>query len=251
MKGNIRYWLRSLGDFFLPRACVVCGRRLILEEDHICRDCLEDMPRTYNWNMAHNTMADKYNDKIQRDLLKRDPLGREDYQYAVALLFYRADYKAITKALKYHANIPLGRHFASMLASVISTSALYSDLDLIVSVPLHWTRKLSRGYNQAEIIARTLSKELNVRYEEKLLFRRRHTRTQTKLDYSHRAANVEGAFGVRVKSLKDCSQVKHVLIVDDVFTTGATIAACESALRETLGPSVRLSAASLGFVHFS
>ena len=243
MSGGIKKYLQALADFFLPRACIVCSKRLEISEKHICRDCLEDMPRTYNWNLPHNPMADKYNDKIQQNI-SQAPV-REDYQYAAALFFYRSGYKFVTQALKYKGNIPSGRYFASQLASVIASSPLYSDVDMIVPVPLHYTRKWRRGYNQAEIIASEIASNLGVQMNSSLLYRSRRTRTQTTLGQDQRAANVSGAFAVKNPPAE---APHHILIVDDVFTTGATIAECHKALRSVLGPSVRISAATLAFV---
>jgi ComF family protein len=117
-------------------------------------------------------------------------------------------------------------------------------------VPLHWIRKWRRGYNQAEVIAREVAAELGAPLDCRTLVRRRRTQTQTKLDVKDKTTNVAGAFKVR-KRTQDSEgqqQLKHILLIDDLFTTGSTLMACFTALREVFPPSVRISVATLAFV---
>ena len=159
----------------------------------------------------------------------------EPYQRAAALIYYRAEsgYSAIPRALKYRRDFAAGRHFAAMLGRRLAGSPLFEDVDLVVPVPLHWMRRWRRGYNQAEIIAREVAGVLGVPSDAKLLRRTRHTESQTHLDASGRVRNVAGAFKVRHIPLKKPAP-RHILLVDDVFTTGATVAACERAIRDAV-----------------
>ena len=126
------------------------------------------------------------------------------------------------------------------------------DADAIIPVPLHWRRKWSRGYNQAEIIARGIGQEMGVEVRTDVLFRKRMTRTQTKLSVEEKAQNVSGAFEVTLPKdwlmLNGSLKVRHLILVDDLFTTGSTLYACYAALRSVFPPSVRISVATLGFV---
>ena len=243
--------LCSLLDFFLPRKCLVCGEILTLREKHVCACCLADMPRTFYSKMPRNWMADRLNGLIQRDLDVKSTSRSQDavpYSYATALFFYRAStgYRNITKSLKYHGDLAAGRYFASLLAKDMAQSDLYADVDTVIPVPLHWTRRWSRGYNQAEVIGRELAKVLGAEIRTDVLKRKRRTRTQTKLSIEKKAANVSGAF-VLAKgiSLADSS---HILLVDDVFTTGATVHACYEVIREIAHPPVKISVATLACV---
>ncbi len=132
-------------DLILPRACAVCGRTLLMNERYLCPACLADLPRTYFSKMRRNQMADRFNDLVQRSL----DSGRPGYLYATALFFYRSStgYRDITRNLKYHSNLGIGHYFSQMLGSEMAESGLYSDVDTIIPVPLHWTRNWSRGYN--------------------------------------------------------------------------------------------------------
>lgn len=274
-KKNIVQWWRAAGrgmkavaDLILPRVCVVCGERLLLREHHICLHCLADMPLTRYWERKHNPMADKFNAVIQVGLEQTwgKAEAREHYAYAAALFFFshNAPYRHIPYSIKYEGRTDIGRYFGQMLGRRLGSSEFFKDVDCVMPVPLHWIRRWRRGYNQAEVIAREVAEALGAPLDCKTLVRRRRTRTQTKLDVKGKAANVSGAFKARSpqtsgisrgtsKVIKDDTpsdklKVRHILLIDDVFTTGATLHACLVALRTVFPPSVRISVATLAFV---
>lgn len=241
---DLKTSLPALLDLVLPRVCVVCGRALMPCEKHICLLCAEDLPRTRFAGLSHNPMAEKFNAGMSPD-------EYEPYAYAAALFHYSAGsgYDNITKTLKYGGNLAEGRFFASMLASELVASELFSDVGAVVPVPLHWMRRWKRGYNQAGVIARVLAREMGVRCEPGLLKRRRRTASQTSLDAAGRQENVRGAFIADRKVIDAmlASGVRHLLLVDDVFTTGATLLECYRAVRTLAGPELRISVATLGY----
>lgn len=241
---DLKTSLSALADLLLPRVCVTCGRLLIPQEKHICLNCLADLPETHFASFGHNPMADKFNARIAGD-------DYEPYAHAAALFHYSAEskYSRITQALKYHRDFGAGRFFARLLGTRLAASEAFSDVDLIAPVPLHWTRLWSRGYNQAEIIARELEKALHVPCRSDILIRCRRTGTQTKLSGDEKAVNVAGAFTAtkRAVSLAQGNGLRHILLVDDVFTSGATLGECHKALRKVFGPETRISAATLAY----
>ena len=245
MKGNVLRGLRAAGEIVLPRICLVCGERLLLDEKHLCLNCLADLPLTFFWSMSHNPMADKFNEMIQ----KGGPSAHERYAFAASLIFYHseAEYRLIPYQIKYHGNISAGRFFGRMLGSRLATSELFADVDAVVPVPLHWTRRLKRGYNQAEVIASGVAESMGIPLRTDLLKRRRRTRTQTKMEVEEKIGNVKGAF-IASPGSSNISDIRHILIVDDVFTTGSTLYACFAALRTSFPPPIRISIATLGFV---
>lgn len=253
MKGSVLRGLRAAGEILLPRQCITCGQRLLLEEKHLCLECLADLPQTYFWTMSHNPMADRFNENIQKDIETDEDDGlHERYAYAAALFFYHseAQYRLIPYQIKYHGNIRAGRYFGRMLGNRLTSSELFEDVDMVVPVPLHWTRKWKRGYNQAEVIAGAVAEALGAPMRTDLLRRRKRTTTQTRMEVEDKRKNVAEAF-VSTPSLADIAAqdgIRHLLLIDDVFTTGATLHACFVALRTVLPASVRISVATLGFV---
>ena len=263
LKDIVQYGLKAVLDLFIPRKCLVCGRSLDAAEKHLCRECLEDLPRTYYWLRRFNPMADRFNALIQENLervwsshekatifedadINKNHIG---YSFAAALFFYRAEseYRRIPYQIKYHGDIPAGRFFGRQLGQKIAGAEHFADVDAVIPVPLHWTRKWSRGYNQAEVIAREVATALGAELRTDILERRRRTRTQTKLTIEGKAANVQGAFRV-LPGASDHAGPKHLLLIDDVFTTGSTLHTCYTALRTAFPPSVRISVATLAFV---
>ena len=237
-------YVRAMFDMLLPRACVVCGRKLNISEKYLCLHCASDLPLTRFGLMSHNPMADKFNETIQKGL--DNSWRQEAYAFASALFFYEDEsgYKHIPHQIKYQGNISAGRYFGRMLGRELGMAEWVADVDMIIPVPLHWKRRWSRGYNQAEIIAQGVSAELGIPMRTDILKRIRMTQTQTKLEVSEKAENVAGAFAV----LTPVSGLKHILLIDDVFTTGSTLHSCFLALRVTYPYPVRISVATLGFV---
>ena len=199
----------ALGDLFMPRACLACGRRLGMRERHLCLSCAADVPYTRFWLAAHNPLADRFNAVLERHR-GTEPM---DYAYAAALIYYKGAYRSIPRALKYQGDLAAGRHYGALLGRRLAAAPHFADIDLVIPVPLHWTRLRSRGYNQAEILARALVDAFRsapstvipgltrnlpeVRTD--LLVRARRTRTQTRVSVDQKAQNVASAFQVPIR----------------------------------------------------
>ena len=131
----------ALSDLFMPRACLACGCRLGMRERHLCLSCAADVPYTRSWLAAHNPFADRFNAVLERHR-GTEPM---DYAYAAALIYYKGAYRAIPRALKYQGDLAAGRHYGSLLGRRLAAAPHFADIDLVIPVPLHWTRRRSRG----------------------------------------------------------------------------------------------------------
>ncbi len=219
-------------DLLFPRVCPVCGRLLLRREKYLCLSCLSDLPLSYYWSWPNNPAEVCF-------------WGRLNIVRASSLLIYRGEspYKKIVHSFKYEGNRGLGEFMGEMLARRLVESGLYGDIDLIIPVPLHPLKKWKRGYNQASVLAKSIGKLLNKPVEEKALIRRKFTSTQTKKDAIHRWENVMNAFSLKNKTF---IEGKHILLIDDVLTTGATLEACGQHILKL--ESCRLSIVTLAYV---
>lgn len=241
--------LRAVTSMVFPRRCLACGAVLNLSEEGLCLCCSADMPYTRFGEWRRNPMADRFNAAIEAGAAEEraGALAAPGYEDAAALFHYRAGYKNITRSLKYARNFRGGGRYAVELGRMLAAAPQYRDVDVIVPVPLHWTRVVSRGYNQAATIAAGVARAFPSSAVVPLLRRCRRTHSQARLEAGRKAGNVEGAFAVREGPAAAVSGRSHILLVDDVFTTGATLSECYMALREAFGRDVKISAATLAF----
>lgn len=222
-------------DLLYPRRCAVCGSTLETDEQCLCEKCLNDMPLTYFWSWRENPA-----EKIL--------WGRCRFETVSSLFYYHREspYSALTPRIKYRGDRRLGLFLGKMLGGYLSGNI--SGIDAIVPVPVHPLKKWRRGYNQAEIIAegiQTGMKETEVPVVGDVLARRRWSRSQTRTDVGNKWENVGDAFSLRRKNAWTL-EGKHILLVDDVMTTGATAEACWDALSPING--IHISYTALAFV---
>lgn len=201
--------LKYFFDFFLPRFCPGCNKKLSTEEKSVCEKCLDSI-----------LIAD--NSRIQYEFDKKFRSERifEDF-YSKYVFETDKTLQHIIHSLKYQKKFRLGILLGEILSDGVKR--LNWKIDLIIPVPIHHLKKTERGYNQSDFIAKGLSYSLGIPYLTRLLKRTRYTESQTKLHIDDRAKNVANAFKVRnSKKMKN----KNILLVDDVITTGATTLEC-------------------------
>lgn len=230
MAQTISFWHR-LFDLIAPRACVVCGRRLSITEEVICGTCDLHLPRTgYALSPYDNEMAKRF-------------YGRIPIERAAALFFYEggSEVSRIIFQLKYHNHPEIGVEMGRRTADELALSGFFDGIDAIVPVPLARKRERERGYNQSMEIARGVAEVTRLPIWTKVVQRKKFKGSQTHLGQLGRLENVAEAFTL---TDGDTLRGKHILIIDDIVTTGATIHACVSTMKGIEG--LRVSVLSLG-----
>jgi len=202
----------NLLELFFPSLCVTCGNRLLSQERFLCMDCWLDLPVTNFHLEPENKVAQLF-------------WGRVQIENATAWFHFRkgSNYQQLIHFIKYKGLKELGFECGKRLGSSLAESEAFSTIDMIVPVPLHPKKYKQRGFNQSEWIGRGLSDALQKPIIFGNLYRKIHTSTQTKKSRLERWQNVEGIFDVNDP---EPFLEKHILLVDDVATTGATLEAC-------------------------
>ena len=219
-------------DFFnllYPDLCVVCGENLQRNEQHICLRCLNNIPKTNYHQQSDNPIEKRF-------------WGKVSVFRATAFFFFQkgSPFQKILHVLKYKGNKEIGEQIGKYAAVELLESADFKSVDVIIPVPLHSSKYKKRGYNQSEWIGKGLSVVLEKPQDISTLKRVKENTTQTKKSVFERYENTEGIFECTdFKSLKG----KHILLVDDVLTTGSTLEACVKALLKIEG--VRVSVFTL------
>jgi competence protein ComFC len=205
----MNFALNTLFDFFLPRFCPGCNKKLSSKEQPVCSECLSSILITDDFRLQF-----EYDKKFTSEKIIKDFYARYVFETDKTL-------QDIIHALKYKKQFKLGTFLGEILSEGVKD--LNWQFDLIVPVPIHPLKKAERGYNQSDYIVKGLSKSLGIPYSTKLIKRTKHTESQTHLAMTERAKNVANAFKVKNPEL---IKGKSFLLVDDVITTGATTQEC-------------------------
>lgn len=224
---------RALLDILAPRTCCICGRRLGLEENVMCTSCFLHLPHTgFIDNLYENEMAKTFWGRIK------------NFEKAFALVYHKShsDSAHPVYQLKYNDKPDIGIDLGLLMGRLLSEKGFFDDIDAILPVPLAKKRIKERGYNQSEMIAQGLHDVSRVQILYNVVRRDTFLGSQTRKGRQDRAENVENAF-----ALLDSDKVrgKHLLIVDDVVTTGATVCALAKELQRV--EDIHISVVSIGF----
>ena len=224
-------WFEDLVGLLFPKLCLACGQSLSRHETVLCSHCLYHLPRTHFQVHRENPVEELFH-------------GRILLQSGTAFLFFNKGGKVqhLIHQLKYNGKKEVGLYLGELFGKELNESPLYQDVDYLIPVPLHPVKERKRGYNQSRMIALGMEKVMNARLAGDILYRRLHSSTQTKKSRFERWENVKDIF-----ALNNGAQLegKHILLIDDVVTTGSTIEACGNLLQSI--PDIRISVSCLAY----
>lgn len=221
----------SLIELVYPRLCAACEDRLKEHEKCLCLNCHVNLPQTHFHNEPENPMFKKF-------------WGRTKIEQATALYYFTAKGKTqrLIHNLKYNNQAHIGEITGNILGERMLENEQHSHFNLVIPVPLHKKRFRKRGYNQSDLLAKGIANKLGIEWSTEILKRITDTATQTKKSRWERWKNVSTIF--QVTESADI-QNKHILLVDDVMTTGATLEACTEKLLAIEG--VKVSVATIAW----
>lgn len=234
--------LRSIIDFILPRYCPVCKGRLAVEEKTVCKKCLADLPRTRQWLLPMSEPQEGKKVFEEGSFPKLFWTRLPELQKAIAFLDFRpkSEIAEIVYDFKYRSMKNTAVEMGRLAAEEISSSGFFDGIDVLVPVPLTKSRFRQRGYNQSERLAYGISLHTGIPVETHYIIRKAFTKSQTSVSKIDRPDNVMEAFCLGKKGHE--MRGKHILIVDDIVTTGATTAACARVVLQEPGTKVSIFA---------
>lgn len=218
--------LRGAADILFPRHCLCCHERLATDERFLCAGCLLRLPRIRPDSFEDNAVTRMFWGLIP--VCK----GAALFRYTKASV-----YSHLLFALKYYNRPEVGTFLGQILADELRAAGFFDGIDLLIPIPLARKKERQRGYNQSLWIARGVAKATSIPIDTKSVVRTVHTSSQTTLDDQRRRTNVQGIFAVRNPQQL---QGRHILLIDDVITTGSTMLSCAETIAAAAG-QVRIS----------
>lgn len=221
--------LQDFYNIFFPKICLTCGEEVENKEQLICFYCISELPLTNFSYRPENRLESSF-------------IGRIPVKSATSLLYFHKKglVQKLMHQLKYRNKQEIGHFFGNWLGEEMKNSNRFEQIDMILLVPLHPDKQKKRGYNQVTTFAEQMAIKLNAELRSDLLIKVSASKTQTLKNRKERSLNKENDFKLlESDSLED----KHILIVDDIITSGATLEACCMQLYRVNG--IRISLASM------
>ncbi len=223
--------LSPLAHLFYPHVCAACGSDLLSESNLLCLQCIHELPHTGYASLENNPVEKIF-------------WGRIEITSAMCEFYFSKGtiVQSLIHQLKYKGNKEVGIMLGNIMGNSLINSDRFTDIDALIPLPLNAAKENKRGFNQSEILCNGISQVTSIPVLKGVVSRVRSTETQTKKRRSQRWENVEGSFCV---SNREKLIGKHLLLVDDVITTGATLEACGKVILQI--PGARLSIATLAW----
>ena len=223
--------LHPLLHLFIPHQCAGCGSDIMSRQQVLCMHCINRLPVTSFCNHANNPVEKIF-------------WGRMPLTAAASYLYFSKDsvLQHIVHELKYKGNKELGAFIGRKMGEALLYAQRFKDADALVPLPLFAARERKRGYNQAALLCQGMAEILKLPVLTRVIRRHTHSETQTNKNRIDRWLNMQGKF---VLQQPDAISNKHILLVDDVITTGATLEACGQEL--LTAPNTRLSIMTMAY----
>ena len=203
-------------NLFYPNTCRICGRTLSTHENYLCLHCIQNIPRT-DFHIKDSHPAEQ---------LFR---GKIEIEEAFSFFYFtpNSNYRQLIHQIKYNGEKHCGQYMGTLFAQELVRDGKLQDIDIIIPVPLHRSKERRRGYNQSEWIAKGIANVIHKNVNSHLLYRKRKNESQIYKSLYDRWLNTQQTFQLdKSTNIED----KHILLIDDVVTTGATLLACAEAL---------------------
>ena len=224
-------WISDLIDLIFPRCCMVCDELLSPQERDICLDCMSKLPKI---------------EKLHLEEIEKVFWGKVEIERATSYIYYHKNspYNNIIHYLKYKNRPEPGERLAFIAAKEIAETGFFDGIDAIIPLPLSKKKLKERSYNQCDYIAAGISRATGIPVLKGAVVRTTANETQTHKNRDERWKNVEGIFALdRPQDIEG----KHVLLLDDILTTGATLASCAKTIQA--GCNCRISVFTLGYTY--
>ena len=224
-------WISDLIDLIFPRCCMVCDELLSPQERDICLDCMSKLPKI---------------EKLHLEEIEKVFWGKVEIERATSYIYYHKNspYNNIIHYLKYKNRPEPGERLAFIAAKEIAETGFFDGIDAIIPLPLSKKKLKERSYNQCDYIAAGISRATGIPVLKGAVVRTTANETQTHKNRDERRKNVEGIFALdRPQDIEG----KHVLLLDDILTTGATLASCAKTIQA--GCNCRISVFTLGYTY--
>lgn len=231
MIANLKYLVKSTLHLLYPHICTGCGSDLLDEDNLLCLKCIHNLPNTNFANLANNPVEKYF-------------WGRIPLQAASSQFYFSKEFliQHLIHQLKYKGDTKIGFYLGELMGKTLLKSDRFKAIDALIPLPLYADKEHKRGYNQAAVVCDGMSSVMNVQVYNKYVIRQHATETQTRKHRTERWENVKDSF--KVAKPNELAG-KHLLLVDDVVTTGATLEACGAVMLEI--PNVKLSVATLAY----
>lgn len=218
--------IANLINLFFPKACSGCDSFLLENEIVICTTCRHEIPITNHHKIVNNESFSKF-------------YGRIPVEFASSLFYFykKGIVQEMMHKLKYKGHQEIGNAIGNWYSEDLKSIEQIKNADFIIPVPLHKKRLKNRGYNQVTTFGETLSKNLNIPFNDSILFRTIYSKTQTKKSFLGRSEKVDSIFSV---SFNESHHNKHFVLIDDIITTGSTLESCGRELLKIPGSKLSI-----------